>query len=152
VSHVQFDQDAKRRIARAVAGGETLSNPAEAKAAVTLARSAERRLRARTVPNALMVSVGTTLVWLLVVALPATLGSGVHVSALLAGLGVGVLLFAVILLLGQRQLRLVRQAAAGNQRMLDRLPPRAPGTGGRGTRAPAGRRDGGETGLEEGRP
>ena len=119
MSNAQLDQDAKRRIARAVAGGQTLRDPAEAEAAVRLARSAERRLRARTVPSALMVSAGTTLVWLLVVALPATLGSGVHLSALLAGLGVGMLLFAVILLLGERQIRLVRRAEQGNQRMLD---------------------------------
>lgn len=132
VSHAQLDQDARRRIARAVAGGETLRDPVEAEAAVVLARSAERRLRARTLPNALMVSAGTTVVWLLVVALPATLGSGVHPSALLAGLGVGVLLFAVILLLGQRQIRLVRQAERGNQRVLDgRRPP-----GGRLPRSP----------------
>jgi hypothetical protein len=128
VSNARLDQDAKRRIARAVAGGETLSDPSEAEAAVMLARSAERRLRARTVPNALMVSVGTTLVWVLVVALPATLGSGVHPSALLAGLGVGALLFAVILLLGQRQIRLVRQAERGNQRMLDSQRGQRPGT------------------------
>lgn len=126
VSHTRLDQDAKRRIARAVAGGQTLSDPAEAKAAVMLARSAERRLRARTLPNAVMISAGTTVVWLLVVALPATLGSGVHPSALLAGLGVGVLLFAVVLLLAQRQIRLVRQAERGNQRVLDHQ--RGPGT------------------------
>jgi hypothetical protein len=126
MSDIQLDQDAKRRVARAVAGGETLSDPAEAQAAVMLARSAERRLRARTFPNALMVSGGTTLVWLLLVALPATLGSGVHPSALLAGLGVGVLLFAVIVLLGQRQIRLVRRAERGNQRMLDSRRPQGP--------------------------
>jgi hypothetical protein len=119
VSNAQLDEDAKRRIARAVAGGQTLRDPAEARAAVMLARSAERRLRARTIPNALMVSAGTTLVWLLVVALPATLGTGIHPGALLAGLGVGVLLFAVILLLGERQIRLVRRAEAANQRILD---------------------------------
>jgi hypothetical protein len=126
VSDAQLDQDAKRRIAKAVAGGETLSDPTEAEAAVMLARSAERRLRARTVPNALMVSAGTTVVWLLVVALPATLGSGVHPRALLAGLGVGVLLFAIILLLGQRQIRLVRRAERGNQRLLDSRRARGP--------------------------
>jgi hypothetical protein len=122
VSNAQLDEDAKRRIARAVAGGQTLRDPAEARAAVMLARSAERRLRARTIPNALMVSAGTTLVWLLVVALPATLGTGIHPGALLAGLGVGVLLFAAILLLGERQIRLVRRAEAGNQRILDSRP------------------------------
>jgi hypothetical protein len=126
VSNAQLDQEAKRRVARAVAGGETLSDPTEAEAAVTLARSAERRLRARTLPNALMVSAGTTAVWLLVVALPATLGSGVHASALLAGLGVGVLLFATVLLLGQRQIRLVRRAERGNQRLLDSRRGRGP--------------------------
>jgi len=126
VSHAQLDQDTKRRIARAVAGGETLSDPTEAEAAVMLARSAERRLRARTVPNALMVSGGTTVVWLLLVALPATLGSGVHPSALLAGLGVGMLLFAVILILGLRQIRLVQRAARGNQRLLDSRRARGP--------------------------
>lgn len=126
MSHAQLDQDAKRRIARAVAGGETLSDPTEAEAAVRLARSAERRLRARTVPNALMISAGTTAVWALLVALPVTLGSGVRPSALLAGLGVGVLLFAVILMLGQRQIRLVQRAARGNQRLLDSRRARGP--------------------------
>jgi len=119
MSNVQLDQEAKRRVARAVAGGETLRDPAEARAAVLLARSAERRLRARTVPSALLVSVGTTVVWLLLVALPATIGSGVHLVALLAGLGVGVLLFAIILLLGQRQIRLVRRSELGNRRLLE---------------------------------
>jgi len=144
VSQAKLDQDARRRIARAVAGGETLSDPAEAEAAVMLARSAERRLRARTIPNALLVSVGTTLVWLLVVALPATLGSGVHPSALLAGLGVGVLLFAVILLLGQRQIRLVRRAEHDNQRLLDSRNTPGPGGPARpwGPRPPQGREPG----------
>jgi hypothetical protein len=119
MSHAQLDQDARRRIARAVAGGETLRDPTEAWAAVLLARSAERRLRARTVPSAVMVSAGTTVVWLVLVALPATIGSGLHLGALLAGLGVGVLLFAVVLLLGLRQIRLVRRAERGNQRLLD---------------------------------
>jgi hypothetical protein len=126
MSYTHLDQDAKRRIARAVAGGETLSDLTEAEAAITLARSAERRLRARTLPNALLISTGATVVWLLVVALPATLGSGVHPSALLAGLGVGLLLFAVILLLGQRQIRLVRRAERGNQRLLDSRRARGP--------------------------
>jgi hypothetical protein len=123
MSYTHLDQDAKRRIARAVAGGETLSDLTEAEAAITLARSAERRLRARTLPNALLISTGATVVWLLVVALPATLGSGVHPSALLAG---GLLLFAVILLLGQRQIRLVRRAERGNQRLLDSRRARGP--------------------------
>jgi hypothetical protein len=120
MSHPQLDQEARRRIARAVAGGETLRDPTEARVAVLLARSAERRLRARTVPSAVMVSAGTTVVWLLLVALPATIGSGVHPSALLAGLGVGVLLFAIVVLLGQRQIRLVRRSERGNRRLLER--------------------------------
>jgi hypothetical protein len=120
MSHAQLDQEARRRIARAVAGGETLRDPTEARAAVLLARSAERRLRARTVPSAVLVSAGTTVVWLLLVALPATIGSGLHLAALLAGVGVGVLLFAVVLLLGLRQIRLVRRAERGNQRLLER--------------------------------
>jgi hypothetical protein len=119
MSNVQLDQEARRRIARAVAGGETLRDPTEARAAVLLARSAERRLRARTVPSAALVSVGTTVVWLLVVALPATIGSGVHLLALFAGLGVGVLLFVIIMLLGQRQIRLVRRSELGNRRLLE---------------------------------
>ena len=119
MSNAQLDQEARRRVARAVAGGETLRDPTEARAAVLLARSAERRLRARTVPSALLVSVGTTVVWLLLVALPATIGSGVHLGVLLAGLGVGVLLFAIIVLLGQRQIRLVRRSELGNRRLLE---------------------------------
>ncbi len=106
----RLDREAERRIARAVANGEAVADPAEAAVAVALARSAERRLRARIVPNALTVSAATTLVWLALVALPATLGSGVHPGALVAGLGVGVLLFAVVVLLGQRQIRLVRRS------------------------------------------
>jgi cytochrome c biogenesis protein CcdA len=119
VSHAQLDQEAKRRIARAVASGEAVADPAEAEAAVMLARSAQRRLRARTLPNAAMISAGATIVWLVLVALPATLGSGVHLSALLAGIGVGAVLFGVILLLGQRQIRLVQQAEHRNQRVAD---------------------------------
>ncbi len=123
-----LDAEAKRRIARAVASGEAVADPGEAPAAVALARSAERRLRARTVPNALMVSAGTTLVWLALVALPATLGSGMHPRALGAGLGVGVLLFAVVVMLGQRQIRLVRRSARRNQHLLSSRPGVAPAT------------------------
>jgi hypothetical protein len=113
-----LDPEAKRRIARAVASGEAVADPGEAAAAVELARSAEQRLRSRTVPNAAMISAGTTLVWLVLVALPATLGSGVHAGALVAGLGIGALLFAVIVLLGQRQIRLVRRAGLRNRSLL----------------------------------
>jgi membrane protein implicated in regulation of membrane protease activity len=84
-----------------------------------LARSAEQRLRARTVPNAAMISAGATLAWLVLVALPVTLASGLHLGALLAGVGVGALLFGVILLLGQRQIRLVKQSEQRNQRVAD---------------------------------
>jgi hypothetical protein len=119
VSNAQLDQEAKRRIARAVASGQAVDDPAEARAAVMLARSAQQRLRARTLPNAAMISVGATAVWLLLVALPVTISTGLHLAALLGGIGVGVLLFAVILLLGQRQIRLVKQSEARNQRQLD---------------------------------
>jgi hypothetical protein len=70
------------------------------------------------VPSALAVSGGTTLVWLVLVALPVTFGSGVRPAALLAGLAVGALLFSVVLLLGLRQLRLVRQAERRNRQLL----------------------------------
>ena len=119
MSNAQLDQEAKRRIARAVASGEAVENPAEARAAVMLARSAQQRLRARTVPNAAAISAGATLVWLVLIALPVTVGSGLHLRALLAGIGVGVLLFGVILLLGRRQIRLVKQSEQRNQRVAD---------------------------------
>jgi hypothetical protein len=115
----QLDAETRRRIARAVASGEAVADAGDAAAAVVLARSAERRLRSRMLPSALAVSGGTTLVWLVLVALPATLGSGVHLAALLAGLAVGVLLFSVVLMLGLRQLRLVRRAERRNREMLD---------------------------------
>jgi hypothetical protein len=114
----QLDPEKRRRIARAVASGEAVSDAGDAGAAVVLARSAERRLRSRVLPSALAVSGGTTLVWLVLVALPATLGSGVHLAALLAGLAVGALLFSVVLTLGLRQLRLVRRAERRNREML----------------------------------
>jgi hypothetical protein len=50
---------------------------------------------------------------------PVTLGSGLHPAALAAGLGVGALLFSVILLLGRRQLRLARRAEQRNLRLLE---------------------------------
>jgi uncharacterized membrane protein len=114
----QLDPETGRRIARAVASGEAVADASDAVAAVVLARSAERRLRSRMLPSALAVSGGTTLVWLVLVALPATLGSGVHLAALLAGLAVGALLFSVVLMLGLRQLRLVRRAERRNREML----------------------------------
>jgi hypothetical protein len=48
-----------------------------------------------------------------------TISTGVHLAALAAGLGVGLLLFAVILLLGRRQLRLARLAEQRNLRLLE---------------------------------
>jgi hypothetical protein len=114
----RLDPEARRRIARAVSSGQAVADAGDAAAAVALARSAQRRLHSRMLPSALAVSGGTTLVWLALVALPATLGSGLHLSALLAGLAVGVLLFSVMLLLGLRQLRLVRQAERRNRQLL----------------------------------
>jgi hypothetical protein len=114
-----LDPEARRRVSLAVRAGEAVRDPAEAAAAVELARLAQRRLEDRTLPAALRISAGVVAVWLLLVALPATLGSGMHPAALVAGLGVGVLLFSVILLLGRRQLRLARRAEQRNLRLLE---------------------------------
>jgi hypothetical protein len=70
-------------------------------------------------PSALRISAGVLVVWLVLVALPATLGTGVHLAALAAGIGIGLLLFSSILLLGRRQLRLARRAEQRNLRLLD---------------------------------
>jgi hypothetical protein len=114
-----LDPEARQRVSLAVRAGEAVRDPAEAPAAVELARLAQRRLEDRTLPAALRISAGVVAVWLLLVALPATLGSGPHPAALAAGLGVGVLLFSVILLLGRRQLRLARRAEQRNLRLLE---------------------------------
>ena len=114
-----LDPEARRRVTLAVRAGEAVRDPAEAAAAVELARLAQRRLEDRTLPAALRISAGVVAVWLLLVALPVTLGSGLHPAALAAGLGVGVLLFSVILLLGRRQLRLARRAEQRNLRLLE---------------------------------
>jgi hypothetical protein len=103
----------------AVRAGEAVRDPADAAAAVELARLAQRRLERRTLPAALRISAGMILVWLVLVALPATVGSGLHPAALAAGLGVGLLLFSVVLLLGRRQLRLARRAEQRNLRLLE---------------------------------
>ena len=87
-------------------------------AAVELARLAQRRLEERVLPSALRISAGVVVVWLVLVALPVTVGSGVHPAALAAGVGVGVLLFSAILLIGRRQLRLARRAEQRNLRLL----------------------------------
>jgi hypothetical protein len=114
-----LDPEARRRVSLAVRAGEAVRDPADAPAAVELARLAQRRLEDRTLPAALRISAGVVAVWLLLVALPVTLSSGLHPAALAAGLGVGVLLFSVILLLGRRQLRLARRAEQRNLRLLE---------------------------------
>ena len=111
--------EVRRRVSLAVRAGEAVADPADAPAAVALARLAQRRLEQRVLPSALRISAGVMLVWLVLVALPVTLSTGVHPAALAAGVGVGVLLFSVILLLGRRQLRLARQAEQRNLRLLE---------------------------------
>ena len=110
--------EGRRRVSLAVRAGEAVTDPAEAAAAVELARLAQRRLEARTLPSALRISAGVVLAWLVLVALPVTVSTGVHLAALAAGLGVGALLFSVILLLGRNQLRLARRAEHRNLRLL----------------------------------
>ena len=112
------DPEARRRVSLAVRAGEAVTDPADAPAAVELARLAQRRLQDRTLPSALRISGGVVLVWLVVVALPVTISTGVHPAALAAGLGIGALLFGLILLLGRRQLRLARRAEQRNLRLL----------------------------------
>jgi hypothetical protein len=114
-----MDQEARRRVSLAVRTGEAVADPADAPAAVELARLAQRRLQDRTVPSALRISAGVVLAWLVLVALPVTISTGVHLAALAAGLGVGVLLFSLILVLGRRQLRLARRAEQRNLRLLE---------------------------------
>ena len=103
----------------AVRAGEAVTDPADAPAAVELARLAQRRLEERVLPSALRISAGVVVVWLVLVALPVTVGSGVHPAALAAGVGIGVLLFSVVLLLGRRQLHLARRAEQRNLRLLE---------------------------------
>ena len=114
-----MDREARRRVSLAVRAGEAVTDPADAPAAVELARMAQRRLEARTLPSALRISGGVVLVWLVVVALPVTISTGVHPAALAAGLGIGALLFGLILLLGRRQLRLARRAERRNLALLE---------------------------------
>jgi hypothetical protein len=114
-----LDAEARRRVSLAVRAGDAVADPADAAAAVELARLAQRRLEARTMPSALRISAGVVLAWLVLVALPVTISTGVHPAALAAGLGIGLLLFAVILLLGRRQLRLARRAELRNLRLLE---------------------------------
>jgi hypothetical protein len=113
------DPETQRRVSLAVRAGEAVSDPVDAPAAVELARLAQRRLEDRALPNALRISGGVVLVWLVLVALPATISTGLHLAAIAAGLGIGLLLFSVIVLLGRRQLRLARQAEQRNLRLLE---------------------------------
>jgi hypothetical protein len=114
-----LDPEARRRVSLAVRAGEAVADPADAPAAVELARLAQRRLQERTLPSALRISGGVILVWLLLVALPVTLGTGLHLAALAAGLGVGLLLFSVVILLGRRQLHLARRAERRNLSLVE---------------------------------
>jgi hypothetical protein len=114
-----LDPEARRRVSLAVRAGEAVTDPADARAAVELARLAQHRLEARTLPSALRISAGVVLTWLLLVALPVTISTGVHPAALAAGVGVGFLLFGLILLLGHRQLRLARRAEQRNLALLE---------------------------------
>ena len=114
-----MDEAQRRRVSLAVRAGEAVTDPADAPAAVELARLAQRRLEKRVLPSALRISAGVVVVWLVLVALPVTVGSGVHPAALAAGVGIGVLLFSVILLLGRRQLHLARRAEERNLRLLE---------------------------------
>jgi hypothetical protein len=116
---VPADPELRRRVSLAVRAGEAVTDPALAPAAVELARQAQRRLQARTLPNALRISAGVVLAWLVLVALPFTVSTGLNPAALAAGVGVGILLFSLILLLGHRQLRLARRAEQRNLRLLD---------------------------------
>jgi hypothetical protein len=113
-----LNAEARRRVSLAVRAGEAVADPAHARAAVELARLAQRRLEARTLPSALRISAGVVLAWLVLVALPVTIGTGVHLAALAAGIGIGALLFSLILLLGRRQLRLARRAEQRNLQLL----------------------------------
>ncbi|MGH3100236.1 MAG: hypothetical protein ACRDPU_04555 [Thermoleophilia bacterium] len=114
-----LDSEQRRRVSLAVRAGEAVTDPADAPAAVELARLAQRRLQDRVLPSALRISGGVVLVWLVLVALPVTISTGVHPAALAAGLGIGALLFGLILLLGRRQLRLARRAEQRNLRLLE---------------------------------
>jgi hypothetical protein len=113
------DDETRRRVSLAVGAGEAVRDPADAAAAVELARLAQRRLEERILPSALRISAGVVVVWLLLVALPVTLGTGVHPAAMAAGVGIGALLFSVILLLGRRQLHLARRAEQRNLALLE---------------------------------
>ena len=100
----------------AVRSGEAVTDPADAPAAVELARLAQRRLQDRVLPSALRISAGVMAVWLVLVALPVTLGSGVHPAALAAGVGVGVLLFSATSASWRTTAARVRDQPAGLRR------------------------------------
>ena len=108
----------RRRVSLAVRAGEAVTDPDDAPAAVELARLAQRRLEERALPNALRISGGMILVWLILVVVPVTISTGLHLAAIAAGLGIGLLLFSLVILLGRRQLRLARRAEQANLRLL----------------------------------
>jgi hypothetical protein len=109
----------RRRVSLAVRAGEAVTDPDDAAAAVELARLAQRRLEDRALPNALRISGAMVLVWLLLVVVPVTVSTGLHLAAIAAGLGIGLLLFSAVILLGRRQLRLARRAEQANLRLLE---------------------------------
>src|SRR4029453_3072182 len=65
--------EVRRRVSLAVRAGEAGGDPADAPAAVELARLAQRRIQDRALPNALRISGGMVLVWLILVAVPWTI-------------------------------------------------------------------------------
>jgi hypothetical protein len=117
------DPEVRRRVSLAVRAGEAVTDPADAPAAVELARLAQRRLQDRALQNALGISGGMVLVWLVLVVVPVTISTGLHLAAIAAGLGIGLLLFSLIVLLGRYQLRLARRAEQRNLRLLEDGPP-----------------------------
>ena len=114
-----MDPEVRRRVSLAVRAGEAVTDPADAPAAVELARLAQRRLEERALPSALRISGGMVLVWLILVVVPVTISTGLHLAAIAAGLGIGLLLFSLIVLLGRYQLRLARRAEQRNLRLLE---------------------------------
>ena len=110
-----LDAEARRRVSLAVRAGDAVTDPHLAPAAGSSWPAwPSAAFEARTLGSALRISAGVVLAWLLLVALPVTVSTGVHLAALAAGVGVGALLFSVILLLGRRQLRLARRAEQRN--------------------------------------
>lgn len=113
---------AEARISRAVAAGASVSDPEEAAAAALFARVVQQRVRGSMWRTALRVSIGSTVAWLVFIALPLTLITGLHPAALIAGIGVGLVLFSLSLLLADRQLRFAVQAEQRNRDVAQRAP------------------------------